>query len=1081
MNTGAANERIVQRTSAINWVNAGALMGPALRAKVGTATGRPRTQRYHVKVHLGFRGGPFHFRLSYLAVSMRHVLTMAGAVLVLQAAGARPLLFQHLSTANGFTDNSITALHQDRDGFLWVGTENGLNRYDGQHVWTWQHHEGTDASFVTGITQARDGRIYACYGEGAVAVFNSHGMLEHVYHALPQPIHFTCVYDLNDTTLLVGGRIIPLSFMDKRSGRFTFWNGTGPVHPALARTSLPDSIGPWCHYLLPVDGQRFAIGFLHYFKQVMVDRNSGRILGRTFTEFPGDQTISSALVMDQRMIGAGWQHRLHLHALADGAGTDAAVAVPDECTALADAGSGMLWAGTRSMGLLQVDPATGQWHQFRHRPYDLRSLADDRVQALLVDRDGQLWVGTRQGLDMAAPGRELYEAVPIRADDLPDLQDTRIIALPGHPLMIGTTEGVYVRQAGSFKHHPLTCGTRRLKVNTVVPYGDQYLVGAEEGIYTWNGKGDRADALGTGWTPRNASTSTKEDGNLPDLFQVRSILLDTLHGQPVVILGVLGYGMVIMDPAKRELWDCAFRPDEPASLGNNLVRMMVRASDGQTWLATQGGLYRWTGRGLSDPNRFQAFRNDADEGALPGNDVLALLADAAGGVWAGLRNGRLVHWDGRSMRQIPCTDAACSRIHALLHDGQGRIWCATHGGFNVYDPRNGSWAHLPIPSATTSETVPHAPAPMEDGTIAFASGNSLLLLDPASTPQVTPVPLPYLIGLQVDGKPGPTDLAAGALSLAVNQMILEVQLSALSLSMPGGLRFTLRLDGVDPGPRPTNADGSLSYAGMPPGTHALWAQAISPDGRMSPPVLVATIIKAAPYWQRPWFYLLVALFAGAVAYAIARSRYRQRLEVQAVRNRIADDLHDEVGSSLSSITLGSQLARQLSDGRNEQITEILTRIGEASSTSMRNISDIVWAIDPKNDQGRFLVKRMQRTADELLSSKGVEVEYRTGRDLEELKLSMALRKELLLIFKEAAHNASKHSGATHVRISLESAGNRLTMGLSDNGRGFDTRLYRDGHGLGSMRRRSDALGARFTLRSSPGQGTSILVDVPLGG
>lgn len=287
MNTGAANERIVQRTSAINWVNAGALMGPALRAKVGTATGRPRTQRYHVKVHLGFRGGPFHFRLSYLAVSMRHVLTMAGAVLVLQAAGARPLLFQHLSTANGFTDNSITALHQDRDGFLWVGTENGLNRYDGQHVWTWQHHEGTDASFVTGITQARDGRIYACYGEGAVAVFNSHGMLEHVYHALPQPIHFTCVYDLNDTTLLVGGRIIPLSFMDKRSGRFTFWNGTGPVHPALARTSLPDSIGPWCHYLLPVDGQRFAIGFLHYFKQVMVDRNSGRILGRTFTEFPG--------------------------------------------------------------------------------------------------------------------------------------------------------------------------------------------------------------------------------------------------------------------------------------------------------------------------------------------------------------------------------------------------------------------------------------------------------------------------------------------------------------------------------------------------------------------------------------------------------------------------------------------------------------------------------------------------------------------------------------------------------------------------------------------------------------------------
>jgi signal transduction histidine kinase len=163
------------------------------------------------------------------------------------------------------------------------------------------------------------------------------------------------------------------------------------------------------------------------------------------------------------------------------------------------------------------------------------------------------------------------------------------------------------------------------------------------------------------------------------------------------------------------------------------------------------------------------------------------------------------------------------------------------------------------------------------------------------------------------------------------------------------------------------------------------------------------------------------------------------------------------------------------------VKEILARIGETSSESLRSISDIVWAIDPKNDQGDALVKRMRRIANELLESKGIEVDFDVSGGVEDLKLPMNARKEIVLIFKEAVHNASKYSGAGKVRITLTRAGTRLGMMVTDDGSGFDPALHPDGHGLGSMARRAQALGAVLDLRSAPGSGTTVSVRIDITG
>ncbi|HEY0975854.1 MAG TPA: two-component regulator propeller domain-containing protein [Flavobacteriales bacterium] len=1019
---------------------------------------------------------------------MRALLVLAVLLQLPLCTVGQPLRFQAISTADGLTDNAITALLEDRDGFLWVGTENGLNKYDGHHVWTWQRKDGLEAAHVTAIIQARDGRIHVSFRENTIATFSSTGVLEKVHHPKGIDIRFTCLLDLNDTTLLVGGESFPLSFLDTRNGTFTYWSGQGPIAPREAVTA-PVPSGDWCHYLTAIGPDRLAIGFLLSHRQIIVDRHTGAPQGSAFTQTAQiDQSITDALVIGERIIGCGWQQRLHIRDLRGPAASGTSITVPDECTVLAEATDGRVWAGTRTKGLLRIHLESGEVEQFRHQRDDLLSLTDDRVRALLQDREGRLWVGTRRGLDLYDPKVWWMGSVPLEGDaqaQAGDIHPFSIRMLQDGRLVVCTTDGLFIQdRQGRMEQVRLRGPKGPLQTTTLLSYGQEILVGAEQGIFRWSGSGDRADTLPQAWmdlTQSGPSDTVSNRSGMPGLFQVRSILADTIAGRPHLLLGVLGYGLTVLDP-ERERMRCIIQDrGRTESIGNNLVRTLARTSDGAIWLGTADGLYRWEGRGGPQPDRFRAFRAGNGPQDLPNADVLALLADAEGRLWIGTRNGGLACWDGERMTHLHCPRASGSNVQGLALDRSGRVWCSASGSFEVYDPRNGGWTRVEIPSAQVMAQAPTAPVTLADGSIAFVAENALYRFDPLGLDTNGTVPLPYLTDLRIGDVSAMDRRTYGTVELASDEQLLLVQVSALDLSSPGGSHFTLQVEGLDPEPRQTNADGSLTYASLPPGTYRILARTVAPSGRTSAPQVVATIVKAAPLWQRWWFYAVLAGVAGGLVYVVTRYRYGQQLRLQNVRNRIASDLHDEVGSSLSSITIGSRLAQRLGNGESEQVQEILERIGETSSSSLRSMSDIVWAIDPKNDQGEALVKRMRRVAAELLDSKGIATRFEVDAQVEELKLSMDVRKELLLIYKEAVHNASKYSDARQVTIGLTLERGRLTLTVEDDGIGFDPALHSDGHGLSSMLRRSRSLRGDHTLRSSPGQGTTISVSVDLPG
>ncbi len=223
--------------------------------------------------------------------------------------------------------------------------------------------------------------------------------------------------------------------------------------------------------------------------------------------------------------------------------------------------------------------------------------------------------------------------------------------------------------------------------------------------------------------------------------------------------------------------------------------------------------------------------------------------------------------------------------------------------------------------------------------------------------------------------------------------------------------------------------------------------------------------------------LLVLTVTGGLA--INRYRLRQRMKELELRNRIAADLHDEIGSSLSSISMLSQVAVRQSIPDDGHQRDILSRVSANARETMEKMSDIVWMIKPGENDEQGLLERMERYAYELCAMQQVAYTISGKEQLQAANLTMQQRRNVYLIFKEALNNAVKYSGTPTVAIGIEIRHRRLALSVQDHGRGFDATSadFRGGNGLKNMRRRAEEIGGVLTVASAPGRGTRVSLEV----
>lgn len=498
---------------------------------------------------------------------------------------------------------------------------------------------------------------------------------------------------------------------------------------------------------------------------------------------------------------------------------------------------------------------------------------------------------------------------------------------------------------------------------------------------------------------------------------------------------------------------------------------------GQVWIGLlYGGLLRYRN------GRFDQFA-----GRVPGapeHGVRALLIDRGGRLWVGTRNQGMLRVDNLQDETPAFTvydrsvGMSTDSVSALVEDLQGRIYAAGAGSVDSLDPQQQPPFQLRHHTTADGIISGRLRVAFRDrhGALWFGGDQGLCRLVPREDP--TPETAVLIHSIRVNGERQPIsdmgEAEPASLSLASSQRQLMVEF--------GGFRHDLRyqtlLSGVDSGwSTPSTARNVL--LSLPPGAYELLIRGVAPNGALGSRPARVRFSVAAPVWQRWWFLALTAAALLGAGYWIHLLVLERKLAIERTRSLIATDLHDDIGSSLARISVLSDVLRaQL--GRTSHHLPVLDQIATSARDVIEKMNDIVWAIDPRQDTVSDVVVRIRRFASDVLDAKEIEWSFAAPPDSQELSLSLAQRRHLLLIFKEAIHNIVRHSKCRTAELLIELDGAALQARIKDDGTGIPAAATR-GRGLNSMYDRAVQLGGTLDVLSAPDSGTQVSLRFPLGG
>jgi signal transduction histidine kinase len=423
----------------------------------------------------------------------------------------------------------------------------------------------------------------------------------------------------------------------------------------------------------------------------------------------------------------------------------------------------------------------------------------------------------------------------------------------------------------------------------------------------------------------------------------------------------------------------------------------------------------------------------------------------------------------------------------ITEDQWGRIYVGTGIGVDRLDPETGR-----IKRYTIAEGLPNSFVNVayrdRNGALWFGTLQGLSKLVPTLEERAVAPPI-LIQHVRVAGEDLPVpDLGVTQLNdikTEASKNHVEIKFVSLGFRSGEALQYQFKLEGADrEWSAPTN-QRIVNYANLRPGSYRFLVRALNGEGLVStvPASMRFTIVP--PVWQRWWFIVLTVLTAAVLTHLAYRYHTRRLLELERIRTRIATDLHDDIGASLSKIAILSDVAgQQLSGMGNSSVAGPLGQIADTSRDCVDAMSDIVWAVNPQRDQLTHLSYRMRRFAEDLLDAKGIEFSIHSSLDERHVYLGADLRREVYLIFKECINNLVKHSDCSKATSSFSMNGRWLTISVTDNGKGFEPAANggmdgMGGHGLVSMRRRAEALGGGLTIDSHTGRGTNITLNVPI--
>ncbi len=979
-------------------------------------------------------------------------------------------VFRSWNKQQGLPDDSVTAVLQTRDGYLWVGTSAGLARFDGLKftVMSPQDWKSNAPICVTALCEDSKDRLWIgtqdsgllCFENGVVnSRSNLDGLLAKTINSIAE--------DTNGTLWL--GTPSGLERLDGSAfTHFTAQNGlpndfVSNVHVARSGTVWITTRGGMCQF------------------------KNGRLEPVPFeTDNPGRNPESLGVYEDRR--GKLWAFGdTYLVNLTDGQhlnhfGTGDAAST--RIWSLCEGSKGELWIGTSGKGLYCFAGET-----FVAPTLYNGELTSD-VRAICEDRQGNLWLGTHNdGLVRLQP-RNIR--VLNTASGLPNRSAVCLAFNPqGHAWIGFDRAGLYEGSAGTFAHVPNDMfPTLQNLVSTVCVTSNSTLWAGTPGAGLYCIENQKCLRLGT-------------MNGLSD----NSILALAVDSENAVWAGTSARLHRIVNGAITGFGPADGLPDQP-------VTAILPARNGGVWLGfNNGALFR--------ENRGQ-FRRVSAPSVAANKVIRALCEDANGRIWIGTDGGHLecitdnqvVGWD------LP-SGTPDTRILGIITSNDGDLWLGTDSSvYSIAQRDVNAWIagqgplhqHLvyrsdSVPSAAPTQGWPRA-LNSPNGTLWFAMDGGIVAIDlNSSAPDPTPPPV-LIEDVLANGQPLPNGLlktfaapTKTPMRLPSDVRSLDVHFTALDLSAPEKIRFRHRLEASD---QDWVVDSALTrdvhYPRLPYGNYTFRVQAGDADQTWFGNTVSFAFIVPTPLWRTPWALTLygVALLAltGGAARLVSARRFRRRLAVIAAqqtmereRMRIARDMHDEIGSKLTKISFMTERVKREFQGQ-ESVAKKLDSIAGTSRDLLQTLDEIVWAVNPHNDTLEHLAAYLGQYATEYLQNTSVECELHIPRGLPHYPLSAEARHNLFLAFEESLNNALKHGRATRVRVDMQLEPSRFDIIIQDNGQGFSVEAEPSanangsvsrtgGNGLPNMRQRLELLGGQCTVQSRPGHGTTVILSIPL--
>lgn len=1004
------------------------------------------------------------------------------------AAGQAPYLyFNRITTQNGLSHNKVNCILQDQRGFIWMGTDDGLNRYDGRRFVVFRHQpgnkSGVSGNIITDIIEDKQGIIWIATSDGGLTKYDHRLSPEKQFrqyrhipadtNSIPVNIIHDLLEDSSGNLWLATGGYSVLRF-NKSTEKFE------RPDPSSRRTALKMCLASKDTLWVGAQG-----GSIIKMNTKTMSIETDPRYRNLYSGLPHATVTALYKDAEDHVWFGSWDNVLYRfnsqtkkEEVFDQK-TEASFPV-EEATAFSEDKEGRLWIGGRYAGLTLYDKEQNRFFNYRYDASKEGSIADDQVNCIFRCRNGMFWVGTNKGVSVYNPLQQNFTQTFLPAAK----QKITIYDFyeDGDELWIGTNNGIYIQkqQRENFSHYPISYKEEPLSVTKF--FSDKrgnFYVGTDYSLFLLDKKTKRVTLL----------PNTEKDQVIGKIIDSRivSIIEEDIEGDPVLLVSPYGHFLAYYD-FNKSAWvsrtDTVRKILQQFNLKDNLIRKFYRTRNDQLWLATgKMGLAEWTSNSL--PKLSYKLNDPSVDGTISNDNVFDIVEDSRNNLWVSTYGGGLNYYDVQA-KKFEHINASNNLLEGIQLDSKDQVWMISNGNLHKYNPQTKSHTSFSLPDLEKSGGVKGNIFKDNQGFMYAAGSGYFIRFKPEAIDDRASQPKVFLTDFKIFNTSYNQLLSQKKIPLRYKQNYFTIEFAAPEFKT-GEVQYSYMLEGWDQDWIEAGDRNFANYSNLDGGNYVFKVRATNKKGIWGNEFASVAIRIIPPFRKTPLFFIICALLIGIIIYVMYRYRIKELLKRQAIRNRIAQDLHDSVGSTLSSISVYSQVAKiQYERGNRDELKHVLDRIGITSTDMISEMNDIVWALNPQNDNMEKIIQRMESFAKPLLKTKNIAFNFNYDPGVLHLNLTMEKRKNFYLIFKEAINNVLKYSNCQNLDISLQLTNQEIELVVKDDGQGFDKEQLKtlaarsmSGNGLNNMKRRAEEMEGECDIQSFPGKGTRVYLRFPI--